>query len=114
MMQMRWQMDKNTTVKSDGESRDKLKALKEERRDIISKNMERLKKQNNDTGLIKKMLKDESKTIPELAKETGIKSDLVLYYISTMKKYGEIVEAGHTGRYFRYSLTDKKKTASKK
>lgn len=107
-------MDKDTPVKSADNSRDSFKALKDERRDIISRNMERLKKQNNETGLIKKGLRDGSKTIPELAKETGIKSDLVLYYVSTMKKNGEIHEAGHSGKYFRYSLVEKKRVTSNK
>ena len=95
------------------DSKEMLKALRKERNDLIARNKEMLKKQNSDTGLIKKGLKDGSRTIPELAKETGLKSDLILYYVSAMKKYGEINEAGHSGGYFRYSLVEKKKAAKK-
>lgn len=106
-------MAEDISKKSTGENEAKLKALREERGDIIDRNKELLKKQNSETGLIKKCLKDGSKTIPELSKETGLKSDLVLYYVSTMKKFGEISEAGHEKGYFRYSLVEKKKAVKK-
>ena len=106
-------MAKDSSEKSTNDNKAKLKALREERSDIIARNKELLKKQNSETGLIKKGLKDGSRTIPELAKETGLKSDLILYYVSTMKKFGEINEAGHAGGYFKYSLVEKKKAAKK-
>lgn len=107
-------MAKDSSEKSANDSKEKLKALREERGTLIERNRELLKKQNSDTGLIKKGLKDGSKTIPELAKVTGLKSDLILYYVSTMKKFGEVIEAGHSGGYFKYSLVEKKKAGSKK
>ena len=107
-------MAKDSAEKSTSDSKEKLKALREERSDIIARNKELLKKQNSETGLIKKGLKDGSKTIPELAKETGLKGDLILYYVSAMKKFGEINEAGHADGYFKYSLVEKKKKAAKK
>ena len=106
-------MANESSEKSSNDSKEKLKALKEERNDIIDHNKELLKKQNNETGLIKKSLKEGSRTVPELAKETGLKGDLILYYVSAMKKFGEIAEAGHAGGYFKYSLVEKKKTAKK-
>jgi predicted transcriptional regulator len=106
-------MAKDSQEKSTSDSKEKLKALREERSEIIERNKELLKKQNSETGLIKKGLKDGNKTIPELAKETGLKSELILYYVSTMKKFGEINEAGHADGYFRYSLVEKKKAAKK-
>jgi predicted transcriptional regulator len=102
-------MAKDSSEKSTSDSKEKLKALREERSELIARNKEILKQQNSETGLIKKGLKEGNKTIPELAKETGIKSDLILYYVSAMKKFGEIAEAGHEGGYFKYSLVEKKK-----
>jgi hypothetical protein len=95
------------------DSKVKIKALREERSSLIERNKELLKKQNNDTGLIKKALKDGPKIIPELAKETGLKGDLILYYISAMKKYGEVTESGHSGAYFMYALIEKKNPLKK-
>ena len=102
-------MAKDSSEKSADDSKEKLKALREERSELIARNKEILKKQSSETGLIKKGLKEENKTIPELARETGLKSDLILYYVSAMKKFGEITEAGHAGGYFKYSLVEKKK-----
>ena len=99
-------MNKDTPVETDKDNKAKLKALKEERKELIAKNRELLKKQNRETGLIQKGLQAGEKTIPELAEETGLKSDLILYYLSTMKKYGQVAEAGHSEGYFKYSLTD--------
>ncbi len=104
--------DENIEKPSD-DSKDKLKALREERSAILERSRELLKKQNNDTALIKKGLKDGAKTIPELAEKTGLKNDLVLYYISAMKKYGEVTEEGRSGRYFRYCLVEKKRPSKK-
>jgi predicted transcriptional regulator len=102
-------MAKDSSEKSADDSKEKLKALREERSELISRNKEILKKQSSETGLIRKGLKEGNKTIPELAENTGLKSDLILYYVSAMKKFGEITEAGHAGGYFKYSLVEKKK-----
>jgi len=99
-------MDKNKSAKPDKGNKEKLKALREERKELIAKSRELFKKQNNETGLIKKGLKKGKNTIPELAEETGLKSDLILYYLSTMKKYGEVEETGHSEGYFKYALVD--------
>ena len=102
-------MANESSEKSTSDSKIKLKALREERSAIIERNKELLKKQNSETGLIKKALKEGNKTIPEISKETGLKGDLILYYVSAMKKFGEITEAGHADGYFKYSLVEKKK-----
>jgi predicted transcriptional regulator len=106
-------MAKDSSEKSSNDSKEKLKALREERSGIIDRNKEILKKQNSETGLIKKGLKEGTMTIPELARKTGLKSDLILYYLSAMKKFGEVAEAGHSEGYFKYSLVEKKKAAKK-
>lgn len=98
-------MDNKKSVKPDNEFKVKFKALREKRKDLIARNRELLKKQNNETGLIQKGLKTGTKTVPELAKETGLKSDLILYYVSAMQKYGQVVEAGHSGDYLKYRLS---------
>ena len=107
-------MAKDSSEKPNNDDhKEKLKALREERSELIERNKELLKKQNSETGLIKKGLKEGNKTIPELSKETGLTGDLILYYVSAMKKFGEITEAGHADGYFKYSLVEKKKAAKK-
>ena len=99
-------MNKDTPAKIGNDYKAKIKALREERKELLAKNRELLKKQNRETGLIQKGLQAGEKTIPELAEKTGLKSDLILYYLSTMKKYGQVVETGHSEGYFKYSLID--------
>ncbi len=89
------------------DNKEKLKALREERKDILERNKERLKKQNQEVNLIKKEMKSGPRTVPELAAATGLPGDRVLWYLMAMKKYGEIQEGDLAGGYFRYILVAK-------
>lgn len=51
-------------------------------------------------------LKSGSKTIPEIAADTGEMPHNVLWYITGMKKYGKVAEAELSGSYFKYTLID--------
>ena len=45
------------------------------------------------------------KTIPEVAKETGLATRTVLWYVMTYYKYGLVAPAGKTeDGYFRYAI----------
>ncbi|MCL5098323.1 MAG: hypothetical protein M1608_12515 [Candidatus Omnitrophica bacterium] len=43
-------------------------------------------------------------TVPELARETGLPSDRVLWHIAGMRKYGLAREAGQEGDYVKFEL----------
>jgi hypothetical protein len=92
------------------DDKEKFKALREERKALLDRNKERLKKQNQEVNLIKQGLKDGPLTVPELAAATGLASDKVLWYVSALKKYGDIAEGELTGEYFKYSLVSKSDT----
>jgi len=89
------------------DDKEKLKALREERKEILERNKERLKKQNQEVNLIKKELKNGSKTVPELASATGLPGEKVLWYVMALKKYNEIQEGELSGEYFKYILVAK-------
>lgn len=89
------------------DDKEKLKALREERKALLDQNKERLKKQNQDVNLVKQALKDGPLTVPEIASATGLAPDRVLWYVSALKKYGEIAEGELTGAYFKYILLSK-------
>lgn len=89
--------------------KEKLKALREERKDILERNKERLKTQNKEVNLIKKELKNGPGTVPAIAAATGLTADKVLWYMMSMKKYGEIQEGEPAGGYFNYMLLTKSK-----
>ncbi len=71
---------------------------------------EELKSKVKDFGKVNrqilKCLKDNPKTIPEIAKETDLELQLVTYHLMTLMKYGKI-EAGEVDdmdEYYYYKL----------
>ena len=56
---------------------------------------------------IKNALKTGKKTIPEIAKETGIHPEQITYYLMTIRKFHEVVEdeVDDMDEYFYYKLT---------
>ena len=46
------------------------------------------------------------KTIPELTQQLNLSGEKVMWYVMALKRYGEIVEAGQAGEYFRYALKE--------
>jgi predicted transcriptional regulator len=89
------------------DDKERLKALREERKDILERNKELLKKQNKEISLIKKELKNGPRTVPALAAATGLEGEKVLWYMMAMKKYGEIEEGELAEGYFNYILVAK-------
>jgi predicted Rossmann fold nucleotide-binding protein DprA/Smf involved in DNA uptake len=83
-----------------------LKKLREERHQFIDQAKALIKSQSLLFKKIKDQLKEEGKTVPELARETGIPSSQVLWLIMALKKYGQISEGSKNGDYFTYQLTN--------
>ena len=88
------------------EKKEAMKKLRESRKHIIKATSARVKEQRKAIKAIKEQLQDEAKTVPEIAGATGLASSEVLWFIATLKKYGEIVEGDKDGGYFRYSLAE--------
>ena len=86
------------------EKKEAMKKLRESRKHIIKATSARVKEDRKAIRAIKEHLRDEARTIPEIAEATGLASSLVLWVIATLKKYGEIVEGDKDGGYFRYYL----------
>jgi hypothetical protein len=53
---------------------------------------------------IKAQLKDGPQTVPAIAAATGGTTAETLWYVASLKKYGEIKEAEKDGGYFKYEL----------
>ena len=86
-----------------------LKELREEHKDTVASTQEWLKNQKKIYRDINKIFKDEPKTVPEIAEAVGLPTHVVLWNLTVMKKYGNVSEAGMSGEYFQYSLTEEKK-----
>ncbi len=79
-----------------------LKRLREERKDFIKAASARVKQQKKAVRAIKAALKESPRTVPELAEATGMETSEIMWFIATLKKYGEVLEAEQDGSYFRY------------
>lgn len=64
------------------------------------------KKQVEDLRAIRKTLKSGPHTVPRIADEVHLPPEQTMWYVMAMKRYGEVVEAGQDGSYFRYALKE--------
>jgi predicted HTH transcriptional regulator len=81
-----------------------LKALRQERRELVEAARARLKTQSKETALIKKALAQGPASAPELARRTGLDSQKALYYLVSLLKYGQVREEAPDGACFRCGL----------
>jgi predicted transcriptional regulator len=81
-----------------------LKKLKAARKEQIAGTTARMKIQRQAVKAIKEQLKEGELTVPELAQATGLAAAEVLWYVASLKKFGEILEGSKDGGYYRYRL----------
>jgi predicted Rossmann fold nucleotide-binding protein DprA/Smf involved in DNA uptake len=81
-----------------------LKALKAARKAQITAATGRMKEQRRALKAIKQQLNEAELTVPELAAATGLPASEVLFYVASLKKYGEVLEGAKAGSYYRYRL----------
>ncbi len=81
-----------------------MKELRSQRKDLIAKASLTMKTQKKNIKTIKEFLKDKPAIVPDIAKGIDMPKDQTLWYIATMKKYGQIVEGQKEGAFFNYSL----------
>jgi len=81
-----------------------LKALREARKASIAKAQKAMKEQRSLIKRIKEQIKGEGKTVPQIASATGLPTDLILLYVTALRKYGMVAEGEKDGDYFKYKL----------
>jgi len=86
-----------------------LKELREEHQDTVTRTQALVKENNAIQRELLKALGEETKTIPQLAEETGISAQDVLWHITAMKKYDRVVEDGMDGEYYTYRTSKEAK-----
>ncbi len=86
--------------------REAMKKLRESRKPAIAAATARMKEQKKAMDAIKAALQKGEGTVPVIAAATGLDSASVLWYLATMKKYGEVAEGKAEGSYFRYRLVE--------
>ena len=83
-----------------------LKQLKAARREQIAAATARMKEQRRALKAIREHLEGAELTVPEIAVAAGLPVSEVLWYVATLKKYGEILEGAKAGGYYRYRLNE--------
>lgn len=92
------------TPMEEGSGKEALKKLKAARKEQIAAVTARMKEQRRAVKAIKASLAEAHLTVPEIAAATGLPASEVLWYVATLKKYGEILEGAKDGSYYRYRL----------
>ena len=87
------------------EQKEAMKALRQERKAWIKIAAAKVKEHNSALRAIREQLKDMPRTVPEIAEGTGLPSSKVMWYVASMKKFGDILEADQDDSYFRYQLS---------
>ena len=79
-----------------------LKELRVERQSTVSQTQALLKEQGKIEREIIKLIKEESKTIPDIAASLDIPTHRVLRFLTALKKYDQVREDGLDGEYVLY------------
>jgi predicted Rossmann fold nucleotide-binding protein DprA/Smf involved in DNA uptake len=83
-----------------------LKQLREQHDEGVKATQALLKEMNSVRKLLRQAMKTEPRTVPEMAAETGLPANEVLWHVIAMKKYGQVAETGLDGYYYRYTLAE--------
>jgi predicted transcriptional regulator len=81
-----------------------LKSLRAEHQQSVESTRELLKEQQLIRRAISAAVEEQALTIPAAAEATDLSSELVLWHVMAMKKYGLIEEMGMNGDYYTYQL----------
>jgi predicted transcriptional regulator len=85
-----------------------LKRLREQHGDTVERTQALLKEQKRVQKEICQVIRENAKTVPEIAEAVGMPTNEVLWYVASFKKYGLIVENGMCGDYPLYQKAEEK------
>jgi len=102
-------MPEETTPKQ--QKADDMKALRRACKERIDRVSDRVRDQKKSLKAIRTQLENAACTVPELATATGMATDMVLWYVSALKKYGQISEQEKDDGYYRYAWIAAKETS---
>jgi predicted transcriptional regulator len=86
-----------------------LKLLREEHSLTIERTLAYFKEQKRIQQEICKVIREKPKTVPEVSTATSIPTQDVLWQLTALKKYGQVVETGMCGDYPLYQLVVEEK-----
>jgi predicted transcriptional regulator len=80
----------------------RLKELRERYQVSVTRTQALVKEQSDIRRQIRLVLAEEAKSVPEIAQACGLPADKVFWYLMAMKKYGQVLEQGLDGQYYKY------------
>jgi len=86
-----------------------MKKLRLQRKDAVAAATSIMKIQRKDIKAIKAFLMTQAATIPDIAEGIDMPKDKTLFYMATLKKYGQIIEDQKVGAFFKYALNEANK-----
>lgn len=98
-----------TTQQTPQSRGDMLKRLREQHAATVERTQVLLREQKRVQQEICKLLRDNPKTVPDVAAAMGMPANEVLWYMASFKKYGLIVEKGMCADYPLYVKAEEKK-----
>jgi predicted transcriptional regulator len=87
-----------------------LKRLRAQRPETVERTQALLKQQKAVQNRIFQAIREDPKTVPEVAEAVGIPTHTVLWHLTALRKYGLVVEAGMCGEYVLYRRAEEKQT----
>jgi len=85
-----------------------LKHLREQHAETVKRTQALLKEQKHVQQEICKFIRENPKTVPEIAEAVGMPAHEVLWYIASFKRYGIVVEDGMCADYPLYRRAEEK------
>jgi len=81
-----------------------LKKMRDEHSESVARTQALLKEHRKAQQVICKTIREQSRTVPEVAQLTEMPAHEVLWHITALKKYGLVVEDGLCGEYYLYQM----------
>ncbi len=94
----------NDKDQAEQERKEAMKRLRRERKSSITRTAAMVKTRKKELQALRKQMGAESATAPEIAEATGMDVAQVIWYLATLKQYGDVVEEEKKGCYFTYRM----------
>jgi predicted transcriptional regulator len=85
-----------------------LKQLRQAHTETVERTQALLREQKQMQNAVCQLIRENPKTVPEIAKAIGKPAHEVLWLVAALRKYGIVIEAGMCGDYPLYQRVEEK------
>jgi predicted transcriptional regulator len=101
-------MSTQTTLKEKFSRAELLKHLRAEHAETVARTQALLKEQKRVQKEVCQFIRENPKTVPEIAEAVNMPTNEVLWYMASFKKYGLVIEDGMCADYPLYRRAEEK------